>query len=330
MTSRAGRASASRASSETLHFDDPRAIQSLRGANDRHLALIEDALDVLVTAPGGVVTVTGAPSQRDAAKQVISALYADVAGGRDCEEADVRAAIARQRGLGRAAVDDDLVLRIGRRPPIAPRNAAQAAYLRALKTHSLVFGVGPAGTGKTHLAVAAGAAALVTGEVERLIVTRPAVEAGERLGYLPGDLMEKVDPYLLPIWDSLRSTLGPDQFEKRRDTGAIEVAPIAFMRGRTLTDAFVVIDEAQNATVMQMKMLLTRIGDRTRMAVTGDPSQVDLPQPQRSGLRHALSILDGVEDVAVVRFNRSDIVRPDLVARIVAAYDQDSATEADA
>ena len=208
---------------------------------------------------------------------------------------------------------------------MAAKTAGQARYLEALAGHELVFGLGPAGTGKTFLAVAHGAGLLRAGEVERLVVTRPAVEAGERLGFLPGDLTEKVDPYMAPVWEAMNDILGPEQLRRRREKGEIEVAPIAFMRGRTLAHAFVIVDEAQNTTRLQMKMVLTRLGEGSRMAVTGDPSQVDLVNPRDSGLAHAVSILEGIQGVAIARLTGKDIVRHPLVGRIVDAYDADAA-----
>jgi phosphate starvation-inducible PhoH-like protein len=208
---------------------------------------------------------------------------------------------------------------------IAPKTAAQARYLEELARNELVFGLGPAGTGKTFLAVAYGASLLLKGEVDRLVVTRPAVEAGERLGFLPGDLNEKVDPYLAPIWEALSDLVGAEALRRRRERGEIEVAPIAFMRGRTLAHAFVILDEAQNTSRLQMKMVLTRLGEGARMAVTGDPSQVDLVNPRDSGLSHAVSILEGVKGVGVARFDAGDVVRHPLVERIVKAYDADAA-----
>lgn len=215
----------------------------------------------------------------------------------------------------------------GLRAPIEAQTAGQRHYLNALTLgdNGLVFGVGPAGTGKTFLAVAVGASELATGRRDRLIVARPAVEAGERLGFLPGDLEDKVDPYMLPIWDSLRELLGQDQMERRRERGEIEVAPLAFMRGRTLKNAFVIVDEAQNATIPQMKMLLTRLGRNSRMVVTGDPSQVDLPTKQASGLNHALKLLTGIPGIQINRLSGADVVRHDLVGRIVDAYARDEA-----
>jgi phosphate starvation-inducible PhoH-like protein len=218
------------------------------------------------------------------------------------------------------------VIRVASRASFRARTTNQARYIDMLTDEALglVFGVGPAGTGKTFLAVAQGAKLLANKMIDRLVVTRPAVEAGERLGFLPGDLTEKVDPYMLPIWDALRDSLGAGVLEKRREEGRIEVAPLAFMRGRTLSNAFVVVDEAQNATVAQMQMVLTRIGEGTRMVVTGDLSQVDLPGHQRSGLLHALDLLRDVEGVGDIRFGREDVVRHALVGRIVEAYEADA------
>ncbi|WP_207136760.1 PhoH family protein, partial [Rhodothalassium salexigens] len=205
---------------------------------------------------------------------------------------------------------------------IMPRSPAQAEYIAALKANELVFGVGPAGTGKTYLAVAMGVALLVRGEVERIILSRPAVEAGENLGYLPGDMKEKVDPYLRPLYDALYDSMPPEQVERRLASGQIEVAPLAFMRGRTLKNAFVILDEAQNTTPVQMKMFLTRFGENSRMVVCGDPSQVDLGPRVQSGLHHALDTLKSVQGVAIVRFSQQDVVRHALVGRIVQAYDR--------
>jgi phosphate starvation-inducible PhoH-like protein len=216
---------------------------------------------------------------------------------------------------------------MGLRKPVMAQTPGQRAHLVKLLNDDLglVFGVGPAGTGKTYLAVAVGAAELKAGRRERLIVARPAVEAGEKLGFLPGTQEEKVDPYMLPIWDALNECLGAQEVDRRKERREIEVAPLAFMRGRTLKNAFVVVDEAQNATVPQMKMVLTRLGRGSRMIVTGDPSQTDLPGGVRSGLAHALSILRGVKGVAVEELTKADVVRHELVGRIIEAYDQDAA-----
>jgi len=302
------------------------AARAVSGPGSRHAALLEDAFDILVETPGGGVSLRGDAKNRAAAKRAVRTIAERAGAGADVGEADVRVAISAARagepGPGGAA------LPLGKRGPIVPKTAAQGAYLDLLSSHPLVFGLGPAGTGKTFLAVAYGAALLLKGEVDRLVVTRPAVEAGERLGFLPGDLTEKVDPYMAPVWEALSDILGPDQLRRRRDKGEIEVAPIAFMRGRTLTQAFIVVDEAQNASRLQMKMVLTRLGEGARMAVTGDPSQVDLPNPRDSGLAHAVGILDGVKGVGVARFRAEDVVRHPLVERIVRAYDADAARQA--
>src|SRR3954454_6695249 len=236
-------------------------------------------------------------------------------------EAAMRLAQAEIEDKSLSLWRDDAGFRTRKRR-IAPRSAAQAAYVKAMREHELVFGLGPAGTGKTYLAVAAAVDLLMTGRVERIILSRPAVEAGERLGFLPGDLREKVDPYLRPIFDALNDMLPAEQLARRLGTGEIEVAPLAFMRGRTLSHAFVILDEAQNTTPVQMKMFLTRMGEGTRMVITGDLSQIDLPPGQRSGLRDALDTLEGLPGVGVTRFTARDVVRHPLVAAIVDAYDQ--------
>ena len=284
--------------------------------------MIEDAFHVLVETPGGGVSLNGEAKARRSARQAIETLAGRVASSLEVAPADVRVAIDQVRlgtpGAGLAA----------RRGTVAAKTAGQALYLEALASHDLVFGLGPAGTGKTFLAVAHGAGLLRSGAVDRLVVTRPAVEAGERLGFLPGDLSEKVDPYMAPVWEAMTDILGADSLRRRRLRGEIEVAPIAFMRGRTLAHAFVIVDEAKNTSRLQMKMVLTRLGDGSRMAVTGDPSQVDLVNPDDSGLAHAVSILEGVAGVAFCRFSIADIVRHPLVGRIVEAYDADAALRA--
>ena len=297
------------------------AARAVAGANSRHAALIEDAFDVLVETPGGGVSLTGDAKGRAAAKKAVHAIAARADQGLEIAEADVRVAIgnARSGGAGAGA------LPVGRRGQVAPKTKTQAEYLQALSKCELVFGLGPAGTGKTFLAVAHGAGLLLRGEVDRLIVSRPAVEAGERLGFLPGDLTEKVDPYMAPVWEALTEILGAEQLRRRREKGEIEVAPIAFLRGRTLAHAFVIVDEAQNATRLQMKMVLTRLGEGARMVVTGDPTQIDLVNIRDSGLAHAVGLLEGVKGVGVTRFSAEDVVRHPLVERIVRAYDADAA-----
>jgi phosphate starvation-inducible PhoH-like protein len=299
------------------------AVRAVAGPGGRHVALIEDAFKVLVETPGGGVSLNGEADARRGAKRAIEALAGRVADRLEVTPSDVRVAIDEARvGAGPAAHH------ASRRGAVAAKTAAQARYLEALADHDLVFGLGPAGTGKTFLAVAHGAGLLRSGAVERLVVTRPAVEAGERLGFLPGDLTEKVDPYMAPVWEALTTILGADNLRRRRERAEIEVAPIAFMRGRTLANAFIIVDEAQNTSRLQMKMVLTRIGEGSRMVVTGDPSQVDLLNPADSGLAHAVGILTGVEGVAVAHFSAADVVRHPLVGRIVQAYDADAALRA--
>jgi phosphate starvation-inducible PhoH-like protein len=306
---------------------DPAWLREICGPHHTHLALLERALGVRLESQGGGVVMTGDTETLDLTRRAIDRLVEQCRSRTPIDVADVRAAakLARQS----AVAQPGRIILPGRRGVVNARTETQTRYLEALISGpgDLIFGIGPAGTGKTYLAVAAGLFALLEGRVGRLIVTRPAVEAGERLGFLPGDLKEKVDPYLQPIWDSIKALLGSQQLEARRLAGDIEVAPLAFMRGRTLADAFVIVDEAQNATRMQMKMVLTRLGDGARMAVTGDPSQVDLARKADSGLAHALRILDGVEGVATCRFTSQDVVRHPLVGRIVDAYDRDAARE---
>ena len=301
------------------------AVRAVSGPNSRHIALLEDAFHVLVETPGGGVSVSGDARARAAAKRAIQSIAARADDGLEVSEADIR--VAGRVGTAEDGPATKARLPASKRGAIAAKTAAQARYLDLLSDHELVFGVGPAGTGKTFLAGAHGAGMLLRGEVDRLIVTRPAVEAGERLGFLPGDMNEKVDPYMAPVWEALSDILGAEQLRRRRDRGEIEVAPIAFMRGRTLNQAFVIVDEAQNTSRLQMKMVLTRLGEGARMAVTGDPSQVDLINAADSGLSHAVRILDGVKGVAVARFEASDVVRHPLVERIVKAYDADTASK---
>ena len=315
---------APKAASDFLALPDA-ALRAVAGPNNRHAALIEDAFSVLIETPGGGVSISGHGRDRARAREVAEVLAANVAAGEAVAEADVRVAInaalagevnpTPHRGLAKPR-------RTG--GAIGPKTAAQARYQDLLARYELVFGVGPAGTGKTFLAVAHGASLLLRGEVDRLVITRPAVEAGERLGFLPGDMSEKIDPYMAPVFEALGDIIGPDQLRRRRDKGEIEVAPIAFMRGRTLKHAYVIVDEAQNTTKLQLKMVLTRLGTGARMVVTGDPSQVDLLNPRDSGLAHALRILDDVDGVAVARFEAKDVVRHPLVERIVRAYDADA------
>ncbi|MFP4519513.1 MAG: PhoH family protein [Oceanicaulis sp.] len=311
---------------ETLYFDDAERVRLLAGPSHENFAVVEAELGVRLEAPGGgqVMIIADDGRARTEARRVLSALYSGLEGGVQIDPPAVKAACLMAED--EPGEEIDAVIRVPRGEQFAARTDGQRDYVRALKNekaYDMVFGVGPAGTGKTLLAVAYGASQLALGHVDRLVITRPAVEAGERLGFLPGDLTEKIDPYLLPIWDALRDALGQRAYEKMRDEGRIEVAPLAFMRGRTLSKAFVVVDEAQNATVPQMRMVLTRLGEGSRMAVTGDPTQTDLRPGEPSGLPHALSILGDVERIAVRRFGRQDVVRHGLVARIVDAYERD-------
>ena len=308
--------------SDTLTFDDNRLVTDLSGPHDANLLLIENALGVRLDARGNTMTVRGADGARGQAADALRTLYARLEGGEAIVRADVEGAL-RLSAAPRSALETpggQTVLTLPKRT-LAPRSAAQADYMRKLAGSELTFGVGPAGTGKTYLAVANAASAFLRGEVERLILSRPAVEAGERIGFLPGDMKEKVDPYLRPLYDALYDVMHADHVDRRIAAGDIEIAPLAFMRGRTLTRAAVILDEAQNATIGQMKMFLTRLGEGSRMTVTGDPSQTDLPDARQSGLRDALDLLPGIDGVAVTRFSGEDVVRHRLVGEIVRAYD---------
>jgi phosphate starvation-inducible protein PhoH and related proteins len=316
-----------RESEEFLPMSDA-ASRAVAGPGSRHAALIEDAFRVLLETPGGGISLRGDLKSRAAARRAVQAIAARADQGAEVSEADVRVAVSSARAGDGATTPGPGGLPIGRRGQIGPKTAGQARYLEMLAGCEMVFGVGPAGTGKTFLAVAHGASLLLRGEVDRLVITRPAVEAGERLGFLPGDMTEKVDPYMAPIWEALSDIMGAEPMRRRRERGEIEVAPLAFMRGRTLSHAYVIVDEAQNATRLQMKMVLTRLGEGARMVVTGDPTQVDLPRAGDSGLAHAVGILEGTRGIGVARFRAEDVVRHPLVERIVKAYDADAAREA--
>jgi phosphate starvation-inducible PhoH-like protein len=308
-----------------LAFDDTTLLSPLYGEHDRHLARIEQLLGVNIASRGNQVRIQGPHSAAESARDALNALYAKLRRGMSIDLGEVEAAVrlctpaTAETGLDLFGAEDLAITTRKRR--VAPRTANQGAYLKALKQNELVFGIGPAGTGKTYLAVAMAVDALTSGKVDRIILSRPAVEAGERLGFLPGDLREKVDPYLRPLYDALYDMLPGEQVTKRLATGEIEIAPLAFMRGRTLANAFAILDEAQNTTPMQMKMFLTRLGEGSRMVVTGDLSQIDLPPGTRSGLADALEALDGVKGIGLVRFASADVVRHPLVAKIVDAYD---------
>jgi len=310
-----------------LEFGDNAVLARVVGPHNRHLAEIERKLAVEIAHRGNRLTVTGPAHARAHAGQVLRDLYQHAERGNDVANADIDSAV--RLGLQSEKSNGDGVNVTTPKRIIRPRTKNQARYLEALLVHDLVLGLGPAGTGKTYLAVAVGVMMLARGQVERLILSRPAVEAGERLGFLPGDMKEKVDPYLQPLYDALRDMLPAEQIERRMEIGEIEVAPLAFMRGRTLANCFVILDEAQNSTTQQMKMFLTRLGENARMAVTGDPTQTDLPAAQPSGLNEARAILGGVEGVAVVEFGEEDVVRHPLVRRIVRAYAAHDASRMD-
>ena len=336
-----------------IDFDDTRLLAPLFGEHDRHLARIEQRLGLSLVPRGNRVAILGDAHSAHVARAALEDLYQRLKGGLEVTVADVDGAVRmakaqppaaeatrpptdapkpRRRRGGKPSKDDqtsgrrttgseDTLIRTQKRL-ITPRSPNQAAYVDAMRHHDLVFGLGPAGTGKTYLAVAVAVSMLLEEQIERIILTRPAVEAGERLGFLPGALEEKVDPYMRPMYDALYDMMPGDRILRRRDAGDIEVAPLAYMRGRTLSNACIILDEAQNTTSVQMKMILTRMGENSRMVVTGDPSQVDLPTGTRSGLRDAMEILGGIDGVKMIEFSADDVVRHSLVATIVRAYDR--------
>jgi len=321
-----------------LAFEDNRLAAQLYGDFDQNLALIEQRLKVTATPRGNHLMLKGSASGVDQARRVLESLYGMLEEGRALDIANVDTMIrmieTEDSQLSLPTLEKKGRVRMAqiatRKATIVARTPAQDAYMRAMERAELVFGIGPAGTGKTYLAVAHAATLLERGDINRIILSRPAVEAGERLGFLPGDMKEKVDPYLRPLYDALYDMMRPEHVERCITSGVIEVAPLAFMRGRTLANAVVILDEAQNTTSMQMKMFLTRLGENSKMVVTGDPSQVDLPRGEKSGLIEAVHLLDGIEGVHVSRFNDKDVVRHALVGRIVRAYDQASATKPNA
>ena len=309
--------------SVTLLFDDKARLPLLYGDFNRHLVKVEQWLGVRCADRGNKLTVTGPAERVEMAEAALQALWKQLQADHKVGPAEVDAALRMAEGEAgrdpRLPLQDIPQIRT-RKGVIAPRSPAQAAYMDTLARADMVFGIGPAGTGKTYLAVAQGVALLLAGRVDRIVLSRPAVEAGERLGFLPGDMKEKVDPYLRPLYDALHDMMAADQVAKRIERGEIEIAPLAFMRGRTLAHSSCILDEAQNTTPAQIKMFLTRMGEGSRMVITGDPTQVDLPPHQPSGLVDALKVLEGVQGIAVTRFDERDVVRHPLVARIVSAY----------
>lgn len=320
---RNNRRSAKQAENLVLSFEQNDLLKELFGAHDQNLALIEEKLKVTAHPRGNQIALTGSKSACLDAGEVLKSLYRRLEEGLPVDPADVDGTIrlvgSAPGGVENAGSSGPRI--VTKRRVVSARSKGQSHYIEALQRHELVFATGPAGTGKTYLAVAAAAAALVNGEVDRIILSRPAVEAGERLGFLPGDMRDKVDPYLRPLYDALYDVLPGNQVTRGLEDGVIEIAPLAFMRGRTLTHAFVILDEAQNCTPMQMKMFLTRLGENSRMVVTGDPSQVDLPAGLTSGLKQAVSYLEKVKEIGHIAFSDEDVVRHPLVSKIVRAYD---------
>ena len=318
-----------------LVFENNRLASALCGEFDQNLALVERRLGVDARARGNMVTLSGPPGALANARRALESLYDRLLEGHDIVQGDVEGAIrmaeAEEAQLPLPVLDESGRVRLARiatrKKSVVARTPVQDSYIRAMDRCEMIFGLGPAGTGKTYLAVAFAAAMLERGDVERIILSRPAVEAGERLGFLPGDMKEKVDPYLRPLYDALYDMMAGDKVERGLMSGIIEVAPLAFMRGRTLSRAAIILDEAQNSTTMQMKMALTRLGEDSKMIVTGDPTQIDLPHGTLSGLNEATRILDGVEGIAIVRFSGADVVRHPLVQRIVDAYERDERGE---
>ena len=319
--------SGERSRAEVL-FDKPQLLATLFGQYDQNLVALENRLGVYITARGNRVGLEGAAENVALARDVLQDLYQRIQRGEEIDTGLVDASIAMAAeptldgivSTERTAIPSIMIRT--RKKTIVPRTPAQAHYMRELSTHDMIFALGPAGTGKTYIAVAQAVSQLITGSVQRLILSRPAVEAGEKLGFLPGDMKDKVDPYLRPLYDALHDCLPAEQVERRIASGEIEIAPIAFMRGRTLADAFVILDEAQNTTPAQMKMFLTRFGQNSRMVICGDPNQTDLPGGvAASGLADATMRLEGVEGLSMTRFSSADVVRHPIVGRIVEAYE---------
>jgi phosphate starvation-inducible PhoH-like protein len=310
-----------------LEFDEPAVLGALFGQFDANLVQLENRLGVFIAARGNRIQIEGQDDAVGRARDILKGMHQRLLQGLELDAGAIESLISMSNeptleGIISGDGESPPIMIRTRKKTIVPRSAAQIDYMRALASQDIIFALGPAGTGKTYVAVAQAVSQLITGSVQRLILSRPAVEAGERLGFLPGDMKEKVDPYLRPLYDALYDCMPPEQVERRMASGEIEVAPIAFMRGRTLGDAFVILDEAQNTTPAQMKMFLTRFGQNSRMVVCGDPRQVDIPGgDQMSGLKDAVERLEGVEGIAVSRFTSADVVRHPIVGRIVEAYE---------
>ena len=309
-----------------LSLENLDAYQKLFGMNDRNMGILEQELSVTAMLRGQELRLTGDAENVAVAEEAIGGLLLLLSHGENIDPLRIRYAIqlAREGNISRLEElgSKDVIAFTHRGRPIRSKTLGQQAYVDAVRNHELTLAVGPAGTGKTYLAMCLAVVALKNKEIERIVLTRPAVEAGEKLGFLPGDMSQKVDPYLRPLYDALYELMGVDSYQKLAERGTVEVAPLAFMRGRTLNDAFIILDEAQNATPEQMKMFLTRLGANARCVVTGDISQTDLPKDKKSGLSEAIEVLRGVSGVAVVELTAKDVVRHELVQRIVRAYER--------
>ncbi|MDJ0644264.1 MAG: PhoH family protein [Erythrobacter sp.] len=317
----------SRRASAELSFEDQSLLGPLFGQFDANLVQVENRLSVMIHARGDKILIEGPEDNVARARDTLNTMYDRLAMGQDLDAGAIEALIAMSNeptleGIISGEKESPPIMIRTRRKTIVPRSATQVTYMRSLARDDIIFALGPAGTGKTYLAVAQAVSQLITGSVQRLILSRPAVEAGEKLGFLPGDMKDKVDPYLRPLYDALYDCMPPEQVERRIESGEIEIAPIAFMRGRTLADAFVILDEAQNTTREQMKMFLTRFGQNSRMVICGDPKQVDIPGGDAmSGLADAVGKLEDVEGFGTIRFTAADVVRHPIVGRIVEAYE---------
>ncbi|WP_187368481.1 PhoH family protein [Eubacterium limosum] len=306
-------------------IESPETMSKVFGKYDENIKLIEERLKVDVMVRGGALKIRGESRRVEAAVRVIEEMIRTIAGQGGITKDNTEYILTLQsKGLEKeySALNDDIICYTMRSKPIRSKTLGQKRYIDAIRHNDIVFGIGPAGTGKTYLAMAMAITAFKNGEVDRLILTRPAVEAGEKLGFLPGDLQDKVDPYLRPLYDALFEIMGAEAFEKNMEKGLIEVAPLAYMRGRTLENAYIILDEAQNTTPEQMKMFLTRFGQGSKIVVTGDITQIDLPGGKRSGLKEVRRILRGIQDIAFIEFSQDDVVRHRLVQRIIEAYDR--------
>ncbi len=314
--------------SVSIAFTDNSLLPMLFGDEDIHLTKLEKKFNVQATTRGNMLVISGEKADVDACRAVVESLYSDLKKGGEVGSKEVDAAIRMTSAKAEHSEDSrnsfaeqDLIVKTMKKS-VKPYSPAQAKYIEALTRNDVVFTLGPAGTGKTYIAVAMAVAMFTSGKVEKIILSRPAVEAGEKLGFLPGDLKEKIDPYLRPLYDALHDMIPAEKLTRHMEVGDIEVAPLAFMRGRTLANAFVILDEAQNTTPTQMKMFLTRLGENSRMVITGDLTQTDLPKDVKSGLGDVIRKVEGIDGIGVVRFTDSDVVRHPLAAKIVKAYDE--------